>query len=80
MYDQKEYFLGYSLVFAFLILGMLVVCIPRPRKSEYLTAEQEAKAKQKRLKEKKQAKSQKKAAKKKKLKAKSIAKKTKAKK
>ena len=45
MYEQTEYFLAYALVFAFLILGMLVVCIPRPRKKEFLDPEQAAKEK-----------------------------------
>ncbi len=45
MYEQTEYLLAYALVFAFLILGMLIVCIPRPRKKEFITAETAAKLK-----------------------------------
>ena len=45
MYEQKEYLLAYALVFAFLILGMLVVCIPRPRKKGFITPEEAAKEK-----------------------------------
>ena len=45
MYEQKEYLLAYLLVFACLILGMLVVCIPRPRKKEFVDKEQAAKDK-----------------------------------
>ena len=45
MYDQKEYLLAYALVFSFLILGLLLVCIPRPRKSEYVDPETAAKNK-----------------------------------
>jgi len=45
MYEQTEYLLAYCLIFAFLILGMLIVCIPRPRKSEFVDKEQAAKDK-----------------------------------
>lgn len=45
MYEQQEYLLAYALVFAFLVLGMLVVCIPRPRKKGFVTAEEVAKEK-----------------------------------
>ena len=37
MYNQSEYLMSYALVAAFVVLGMLVVCIPRPRKAKYLT-------------------------------------------
>lgn len=45
MYEQQEYLLAYGMVFAFLILGMLVVCIPRPRKNDFVIPEEAAKAK-----------------------------------
>lgn len=73
MYEQKEYLLGYALVAAFLLLGMLLVCVPRPRKSEVVDKEQAAK-------DKKQKARQKSAAKKKKAADKARAKKTKARK
>ncbi|MFK7767696.1 MAG: hypothetical protein AB8B55_10785 [Mariniblastus sp.] len=76
MYEQKEYMLAYALVFAFVILGMLVVCVPRPRKSEFVDPEQAAKDKrinqQKKAKAKMKKKSEK--TKKKKMKARSKAK------
>ena len=45
MYEQTEYLLAYGLVAACLLLGMLIVCIPRPRKSEVVDKEQAAKDK-----------------------------------
>ncbi|MEM7785184.1 MAG: hypothetical protein AAF623_17680 [Planctomycetota bacterium] len=42
---QQEYYLAYSLIFAFLILGMLVVCIPRPRKKGFVDPRQAEKDK-----------------------------------
>ncbi|MEM7452925.1 MAG: hypothetical protein AAF456_01095 [Planctomycetota bacterium] len=35
-YAQQEYGLAYGLVFALVFLGLLVVCIPRPRKKELI--------------------------------------------
>ncbi len=63
MYNQSEYMLSYALVAAFVVLGMLVVCIPRPRKKEYLTREQLAKEKKRKANEKAKARAQKDAAK-----------------
>ncbi|MCH2184045.1 MAG: hypothetical protein MK108_18760 [Mariniblastus sp.] len=34
MYNQTEYGLAYALIFGLLMLGLIVVCIPRPRKKE----------------------------------------------
>ena len=53
--EQTEYFLGYSLTFAMILLGLLVVCIPRPRKAKYLTPDEERKQKQRDQKRKSQA-------------------------
>ena len=49
MYEQTEYLLAYALIFALLLLGMLVVCIPRPRKPGFV--DPEAVAKEKRIKQ-----------------------------
>ena len=51
-YNQTEYLAAYGLVAAFLILGMLVVCIPRPRAAEHLDKETIEKRKKQRAKEK----------------------------
>ncbi len=77
MFEQKEYMLAYALTFAFVILGMLVVCVPRPRKSEFVDKEQAAKDKKLSKQKKAKAKAKKKAnkLKKKKLKAKKARKK-----
>jgi hypothetical protein len=66
MYNQSEYLMSYALVAAFVVLGMLVVCIPRPRKAKYLTKEQLAKEKIRKANEKAKARAQKDAAKRKK--------------
>lgn len=58
MADQQEYALGYALTFFLVMLGMLVVCIPRPRKAKFLT-EKEAE-KEKRLNKKRKASAKKK--------------------
>ncbi|MEE2827307.1 MAG: hypothetical protein VYE64_11825 [Planctomycetota bacterium] len=34
MYNQTEYGLAYALIFGLLTLGLIVVCIPRPRKKD----------------------------------------------
>jgi len=34
MHTQTEYGLAYALIFGLLVLGLLVVCVPRPRKKE----------------------------------------------
>ena len=73
MYEQKEYLLAYGLVAVCLLLGMLMVCIPRPRQSEVVDKEQAAK-------DKKNKARQKAAAKKKKSADRARAKKTKARK
>lgn len=80
MYEQQEYVLGYALVFAFLILGMLIVCIPRPRKKGFVDPSQAAKEKRQKMGQKAQKKLKKQSAKIKKKKAKSHAKKIKKKK
>ena len=69
--------LAYALTFAFVILGMLVVCVPRPRKSEFVDKEQAAKDKKLNKQKKAKAKAKKKAnkLKKKKIKAKKAKKK-----
>ena len=73
MYEQKEYLLAYLLVAACLLVGMLMVCIPRPRKTEDISKAEQAN--NKKLKAKQKA-----AAKQKKAAEKAKAKKTKAKK
>ncbi len=60
-YAQKEYWRACALVFAMLFLGLLVVCIPRPRKSEL---NPKKKVKKKKTKKKKTKKKKKKAVKK----------------
>ncbi len=70
MEEQTEYMLGYALTFALILLGVLVVCIPRPRKSRFLTPEQEAKEKRRNKKRSAQAKKKRAADKAKKQKAK----------
>jgi hypothetical protein len=45
MYEQTEYGLAYALVAAVLLLGILAVCIPRPRNRNL---EEEAKKRKKR--------------------------------
>jgi hypothetical protein len=77
MYPQTEYNLAYALVAAFVVLGMLVVCIPRPRKSAILSPEQIAKEKQLKARAKMKAKAQKDSDKAKKKKQKARAKKRK---
>ena len=66
MYNQSEYMMAYALVAACIVLGMLVVCVPRPRKSKYMTREQIAKEKTKKANEKAKARAKKDAAKRKK--------------
>lgn len=39
--EQTQYTLAYALIFLVVMLGFLVVCIPRPRKKVYRTAEEE---------------------------------------
>ncbi len=74
MYEQTEYLLAYLLVFAFLILGMLIVCIPRPRKKEFVDKETEAKQKRLKIAQKVKVKKQKLTNKKKKRRSKEITK------
>jgi hypothetical protein len=75
MYTQTEYGLAYGLIFAFLLLGMLVVCIPRPRKKGFVDPAEAAKEKRMSQRQKAQAKSKKKSAKLKKKKMKAAKKK-----
>lgn len=42
---QAEYTMGYALVAAFLILGLLLVCVPRPRKKDLPGREKDSKKK-----------------------------------
>lgn len=60
MYDQTEYGLAYGLIFAFLVLGMLVVCIPRPRKKGFVDPAEAAREKRLKQRSKAQAKAKKK--------------------
>ena len=60
MYNQTEYGLAYGLVFAFILLGMLVVCIPRPRKKGFVDPAEAAKEKRLKQRQKMQAKTKKK--------------------
>jgi len=77
MYAQKEYLLAYCLVAACLLLGMLMVCIPRPRQSEVVDKEQAAKDKKDQARQKAAAKKKKAAEKAKNKKAKARKKKKK---
>jgi hypothetical protein len=45
--QQSQYTLAYALVFAVVMLGFLVVCIPRPRKTTYKSEEHEKQARKK---------------------------------
>lgn len=45
MAAQQEYGLGIALTFCMVLLGLLVVCIPRPRKAKYLTEKEAEKEK-----------------------------------
>ena len=63
MYEQTEYLLAYALTFACVILGFLIVCIPRPRKVADLSPEEVAKEKKQKAKQKAAAKLKKAAAK-----------------
>ncbi len=55
MYEQREYAIAWGLVLLFLLLGMLVVCIPRPRRRDLkpidkaLVAREKAAAKRKKI-------------------------------
>ena len=75
MYTQSEYGTAYAIVFGLLFLGLLVVCIPRPRRKNYLSPDEELKLKRAAEKKKKQKKQQKQKAKQQKKKAKAQAKK-----
>lgn len=77
MYEQTQYLYAYGLIAAFLLLGMLVVCIPRPRKKGFIDPQQAEKEKRLKLKKKTQIKAAKKTEKAKKKRAKANAKKVK---
>lgn len=77
MFDQKEYMLAYALTFGLVLLGMLFVCVPRPRKAEKLDPETAEKLKREKQKAKVAAKAKKKKDKIQKKKMKSKAKKKK---
>ena len=66
-YAQTEYNQSYGLVALFLLLGLMVICIPRPRRADFINPEEERKKKIERA----QAKKKKRKDKKKKKKAKS---------
>lgn len=53
MYEQSEYAMAYALTAGFVVLGMLLVCVPRPRKSDFADPVRDAKAKK--LQEKRKA-------------------------
>ena len=48
MYTQTEYGLAYALIFALVTLGLLVVCIPRPRRNYLGDIEAEQKKRRRR--------------------------------
>jgi hypothetical protein len=77
MYEQTEYLIAYGLALAFLLLGMLVVCIPRPRKKGFIDPQQAEKDKRLKIKKKTQVKMVKKSEKAKKKRAKATEKKIK---
>jgi len=60
----EGYYLEYLLVLAFVFFGLLLVCVPRPRKRNMLTPEQEAQEKKKQKKKKAHAAKKKKTARK----------------
>jgi len=43
--QQTQYTLAYGLIFAFVMLGFLVVCVPRPRKEVFKSPEDERESK-----------------------------------
>ncbi len=43
--QQTQYTLAYALIFLVVMLGFLVVCVPRPRKKVFRTADEERDAK-----------------------------------
>ena len=45
--QQSQYMLAYALIFAIVLLGFLVVCVPRPRKPAFRSPEEEKNAKKK---------------------------------
>lgn len=55
MYKQTEYGLAWGLVFLFIVLAMLVVCVPRNRRRDAKPVDKRELAKQKALKKKKKA-------------------------
>ena len=59
-YDQTEYGMGYLLVAAFIVLGLLAICVPRPRRSNFLDPEEEKKLKAEKARRKKKKKKKKK--------------------
>ena len=72
MFEQTEYTLAYALVSAFVVLGMLVVCIPRPRRSELPDPARDASEKRLKAKQKVAKKAKKEAARRKKKSTKQI--------
>lgn len=53
---QTEYFVAYALIIGMVVLGLLVVCIPRPRTKHFVEPEEAAensKQKKKKMKRKK---------------------------
>lgn len=56
MYEQTEYVMAYALTAAFVALGMLLVCVPRPRKSDFPDPVRDAKLKKLKARDKSAAK------------------------
>ena len=54
-YEQTEYGLAYAMVFGLIFLGILMLCVPRPRKKALFDPEA-AKGKKKKRKKKKKKK------------------------
>ena len=49
MYPQTEYGLAYALIIGLVVLGLLVVCIPRPRKKDIIDPAEAARNKRRRM-------------------------------
>ena len=62
MYEQTEYVMAIALTAAFVVLGMLLVCVPRPRKSDFPDPVRDAKLKKLKARDKSTAKAKRDAA------------------
>ena len=65
-YTQTEYGQGYALVALFLVLGLLLICVPRPRRADFIDPEEERRLQAERVRKKQLRKASRKKKKKKK--------------